>query len=211
MPGPEIITCEQGSLQWFEARKGIPTASEFETLMKRLKSGKTSDTRRAYMLQLAGERLTGEPPEGFGSIYTDRGKALEPRARDLYAMWANVDPVQVGFIRNGDTGCSPDSLVGNDGMLEIKTKKPGLLIDAILSDTFLDEHKAQCQGGLWIAEREWIDLLVFWPGLPPFSKRAYRDEEYIKALAAEVATFNEEVAEVVAKVQAYGAIEALAA
>lgn len=201
-----VHRCEQGTAEWFDIRKGMPTASEFESLIKKGRDGKSpSATRRTYMLQLAGEILTGEPPEGFFSIYTERGKQLEPEARDLYAMLSDSTPDQVGFITNHGAGCSPDSLVGNDGMLEIKTKKPASLVDAIVTDAFLEEHKAQCQGALWVAEREWIDLVAYWPGLPPFIKRAYRDDEYIAALAAEVAKFNGELAAMVEKVRAYGA------
>lgn len=197
---------EQGSALWFDLRKGIATASEFEGLMKKGRDGKSpSATRRTYMLQLAGEVLTGEPPENFFSIYTERGKQLEPEARDLYAMLTDSEPEQVGFITNHGAGCSPDSLVGNDGLLEIKTKKPASLVDAIVTDAFLDEHKAQCQGALWVAEREWIDLVCYWPGLPPFIKRATRDDEYIALLAAEVTKFNAELAEMVEKVRGYGA------
>jgi hypothetical protein len=204
MSGPVIHNVEQGSLEWFDVRKGIPTASEFECIVKRLKSGGRSAERRTYLLQLAGEQLTGDPPEGFSSIYTERGKALEPEARDLYAMIADVEPQQVGFITNHGAGCSPDSLIGSDGMLEIKTKAPKYLIEAILADEFCAEHVAQCQGALWVAERDWIDLCVYWPGLPPLIKRAHRDEAYIANLAAEVAAFNAELAEVVATVRAYG-------
>lgn len=205
MSGPVIHHVEQGTLEWFDLRKGIATASQFECLMKRGRDGKTpSATRRTYMLELAAERLTGDPPENFSSIYTERGKLLEPEARDLYAMLTDTQPEQVGFITNHGAGCSPDSLIGADGLLEIKTKKPALLVDAIVTDEFLDEHKAQCQGSLWVAEREWIDLVAYWPGLPPFIKRAYRDEAYIAQLAAEVAKFNAELEAMVEKVRAYG-------
>jgi hypothetical protein len=200
----QIIDCEQGTPEWYESRRGIPTASEFECLVKRGKDGKPSATRRTYLLQLAGVVLTGELPENFTSVYTERGKRLEAEARDLYAMLADAEPVQVGFIRNGEKGCSPDSLVGAAGMLEIKTKKPALLIDAILADKFLEEHRAQCQGALWVAEREWIDLACYWPGLPPVIHRAYRDEPYIAALSDAVDAFNEELAQIVERVRAYG-------
>lgn len=205
---PAVVhNVEQGSLAWFDLRKGLPTASEFECIVKKGKDGKTpSATRRTYMLQLAGEILTGEPPEGFGSIYTERGKLLEPEARDLYAMLTEAAPEQVGFLTNHGAGCSPDSLIGNDGLLEIKTKKPALLVEAICEGKFLDEHKAQCQGALWVAEREWIDLCCYWPGLPPFISRAHRDEAYIANLAAEVARFNEELAAMVETVRAYGSL-----
>lgn len=201
----QIHRCEQGSTEWFDLRKGIPTSSEFECLMKRGRDGKTpSATRRTYMLQLAGEVLTGEPPEGFFSIYTERGKQLEPEARDLYAMLTDTVPEQIGFITNHGAGCSTDSLIGEAGILEIKTKKPALLVEAIDSGTFVEDHRAQCQGALWVAEREWIDLTLYWPGLPPFIKRAYRDETYIAALADAVAAFNDELAKLVEKVRAYG-------
>lgn len=201
-----IHHCEQGTPEWFDIRKGMPTASEFECLMKKGRDGKTpSATRRTYMLQLAGEILTGEAPENFTSLYTERGKFLEAEARDLYAMVTDSTPEQVGFVTNHGAGCSPDSMIGADGMVEIKTKKPALLVDAIVTDVFLDEHKAQCQGALWVAEREWIDLVAYWPGLPPFIKRAYRDEDYIALLAAEVSRFNAELAAMVEKVRAYGA------
>lgn len=200
----QIINCEQGTPDWYEARKGIPTTSEFECLVKKGVGGKPSATRRTYLLQLAGEVLTGELPENFTSIYTERGKRLESEARDLYVMLTDAEPEQVGFIRNGPKGCSPDSLIGSDGMLEIKTKKPAVLIDALLADKFLEEHKAQCQGALWVAEREWIDLCCYWPGLPPVIHRATRDEAYIAELSRAVDEFNADLAEVIARVRAYG-------
>lgn len=208
----EIHHVEQGTPEWFDLRKGIPTASEFECLIKKTAAGKPSATRQTYMLQLAGEVLTGEPPENFFSLYTERGKRLEPEARDLYAFLSDSEPAQVGFLTNHGAGCSPDSLIGDVGMLEIKTKAPKTLIEAILADEFCAEHKAQCQGALWVAEREWIDLAVYWPGLPLFVKRAHRDEAYIATLAEAVEAFNTELAGVVEKVRGYGTTtQALAA
>lgn len=200
----EILTCEQGSPDWFAARAGVPTASEFSTVLATGRGGGESKTRRTYLLKLAGEIITGQCAEPFANAHMDRGHALEPEAREHYAFLHDCEPQQVGFIRNGPKGCSPDGLIGKDGLVEIKTKLPHLLLDALLRDDFLSEHKAQCQGALWVAEREWIDLAVYWPGLPLFVKRAYRDEAYIKTLAEAVDAFNAELAEVVAKVRAYG-------
>lgn len=194
----------QGTEEWFRLRAGIPTASEFATVMALGKDGGASKTRRTYMLKLAGEVVTGEPTESFTNFHTERGKAWEPEARERYAFLTETEPQLVGFIRNGDAGCSPDSLIGADGMLEIKTKLPHLLLEVLLKDTFPAEHKAQCQGALWLAEREWIDIAVYWPRLPVFIKRAYRDEPYIAGLKAAVDTFNAELAETVEKVRAYG-------
>lgn len=197
----QIVECDQGSDAWFRARMGIPTASQFATVMASGRGGGESKTRRTYMLKLAGEILTGEPMDSFGNCHTERGKEMEPDARNTYSFMRDVEPQLVGFIRNGQKGCSPDSLIGNDGMLEIKTKLPHLQVDCLLSDRVPPEHKAQCQGALWIAEREWIDFVSYWPGLPLFVTREHRDEEYIAKLVAAVDEFNDELAHMVERVR----------
>lgn len=199
----QIFNCEQGTPEWYAARAGIPTASEFDTVMAKGKGGGESKTRRTYMLKLIGERLTREPMWSYSNEHMERGKAMETEARDLYQMIAELECQQVGFLRRGDAGCSPDSLVGDNGMLEIKTKLPHLQLDCILYDELPAEHRAQCQGQLWIAEREWVDFVSYWPGLPLFAKRVFRDEDYIKRLAEAVRVFNAEMEETIAKVQQY--------
>jgi hypothetical protein len=196
----QIIECDQGTPDWLKARAGIPTASQFGTVMAK-GEGKT---RRTYLLKLAGEILTGEPMESYSNGHMERGHAMEGEARDLYCFAHDCKPERVGFIRNGQKGCSPDSLIGESGMLEVKTKLPHLLLECLLRDEFPPEHKAQCQGALWVAEREWIDIAVYWPGLPLFVKRAYRDESYILTMSAAVNAFNAELQEIVARVKAHG-------
>jgi len=200
----QIIDVEQGSPEWFSARMGIPTASEFSTVMAKGRGGEDSKTRKTYMLKLAGEIITGEPMETFTNVHMERGKAMEDEARDLYCFMGDADAMRVGFIRNGDKGCSPDSLIGEDGALEIKTKLPHLLIELLLKDEFPPEHKAQCQGVLWVAEREWIDIGIYWPKLPLFVKRAYRDDGYIANMAGAVSLFNEELAATVEQIRRFG-------
>lgn len=196
----EIIDCEQNSEAWLRARLGIPTASCFADVLAK-GEGKT---RRSYMLKLAGEILTGEPTENFTTPAMERGHAMEDEARSMYAFMFNAEPARVGFIRNGDKGCSPDSLIGADGGLEIKTKRSDLLIDTILRDRVPPEHVAQVQGFLWVAEREWCDIVCYWPRLPLFVKRVSREGAYIQTLADAVALFNEELAETVEKIRRYG-------
>ncbi len=198
----KVHTCEQGSPEWFAIRAGMPTASEFATIMSKGKGAAPSKVRRTYMLKLAGEVITGEPMESFSNVHTERGKAMEAQARDIYAMMQDVDPEEVGFIVNGAKGCSPDSLVGANGMVEIKTKLPHLQLDVLLAGELPDDHKAQCQGQLWVAEREWVDFVSYWPKLPLFVTRAYRDEEYIKTLSGAVDAFNDELASLVEQVRA---------
>lgn len=201
----EIIDVEQNSPEWFAARAGIPTASRFATVMASGKGGGESKTRRDYMLSLAGEIITGVPTESYSNADMERGHEMEPEARMHYAFTRFVEPQQVGFIRNGQKGASPDSLLGDDGLLEIKTKQPNRHLDVLLRGEFPAEHKAQCQGALWVAEREWIEIAVYWPRLPLFVVRAYRDEAYIRDLARAVEVFNAELAETVDRVRAYRA------
>ena len=198
-----VYDCEQGSEDWFRARMGIPTASEFGTVLAP-RAGSEGKMRRTYLHKLAGEIITGEPMERYGNAHMDRGHEMEAEARSLYAFMSDADPTQIGFLRNGQKGCSPDSLIGDAGVLEIKTKLPHLLIDCILKDDFPAEHKAQCQGALWVAEREWVDIAVYWPRMPLFVKRAYRDEEYISKLSDAIDAFNADLAAVVDRIKAYG-------
>lgn len=199
----QIIDCEQGTPEWFSARLGIPTASMFSTVMASGKGGGPSLTRAKYMRELVGERITGTAQEGFSNQHMERGKLMEAEARDLYAFVHDEQLARVGFIRNGDKGCSPDSLVGKPGMAEVKTALPHILIETLLADRAPTEHTAQCQGNLWVAEREWIDLIVYWPKMPLFVKRLYRDEVYIAAMAKAVALFNEELAEMEARIRKF--------
>jgi hypothetical protein len=199
-----VFSCYQNSREWFACRLGLPTASEFATVLAKGKGGGESLTRRKYLQALAAEIITGEPGERYSNPYMERGKAMEDEARRCYAFMHDADPERVGFIRNGRKGCSPDSLLGADGMLEIKTKRGDILIDLLLRDEFPPEHKAQTQGALWVAEREWIDLACYWPGLPLFVKRVQRDEPYIRDLAASVDRFNEELSAIVERIRCYG-------
>lgn len=201
MSGLEIINCEQGSAEWHRARAGVPTASEFDTVMAKGRDGGPSKTRRTYMLTLIGQIATGEVIEGFSNIHTARGHALEPKVRELYAFCSDEPPVPVGFMKRGKAGASPDSLVGEKGLLEIKTKLPHLQLEVLLADEMPAEHKPQVQGQLWVAEREWVDFCSYWPGLPMFQKRVYRDEAYIKTIAAAVDRFVEEMQELMHRLQ----------
>lgn len=198
----QIHNVNQNTEEWARLRLGLPTTSMFATILAKGKDGGASVTRRAYLYKLAGEILTDEPAENFTNDHMARGHEMEGAARDLYAFMRDADPELVGFITNYGAGCSPDSLLGEDGMLEIKTKLPHLHIEALLRDGIPPEHKAQCQGQLWIAEREWLDLAIYWPKLPLIVRRVHRDEAYIRDLAAAVVTFSGELAQLVERVRA---------
>lgn len=196
----QVFDMEQGTAAWLEARRGIPTASMFATVMAK-GEGKT---RSKYMRALAGEILTGETSETFSNFHMERGKAMEDEARDTYAFIHDLDPIRVGFVRNGAKGASPDSLIGENGGLEIKTALPDIQIDRLERNRLPPEYVAQVQGNIWVTEREWWDFVSFWPKLPMLRVRVYRDDEFIKTLADEVDRFNDELAALVERIRNYG-------
>jgi hypothetical protein len=204
----QIIDCEQGTPEWFAARLGLPTASEFKTLLSIKKDAKDKVTRQTYMRKLAGEVLTGRPAETYTNAHMERGHEQEDEARKLYAFMADTRPERIGFIRNGQKGCSPDSIIGADGGLEIKTALPHIQIERLERDEFPAEHKAQVQGNLWISERQWWDFVSYCPDLPLFRTRVYRDDQYIADLAKAVDQFNEELDGLIDRIRRYGMAEA---
>lgn len=197
----EVFTMPQGSEEWFAARRGIVTASEFATVMAQGRGGGDSKTRRTYMLKLMGERLTGDPMYHYVNDHMERGHEQEPDARNMYAFQADVEPEPVGFIKNGSVGCSPDSLIEHAGILEIKSKLAHLHLDVLLADCVPSEHVAQIQGQLWVAEREWCDFVSYCPKLPLFVKRVHRDEAYIARIRKAVDIFECELVTLMETVQ----------
>jgi len=190
----EIFHCEQNTDEWLRVRLGIPTASRFATVMAKGRDGKSdSKTRRDYLLDLVGERITGDPAETFSNRHTERGHEVEPEARAMYEFITDNELKQVGFIRNGDKGASPDSLISNDGMFEGKSRLPRLQAELLLADRVPPEHMPQLQGQLWVAERDWVDFMSYCKKMRPFIKRVYRDEELIKRIAEAVRIFNDEL------------------
>lgn len=190
----KIVTdIEQGTPEWLALRLGIATASELDCL---LVSGKHPTgfgvAAFTYMDQLIGERITEEAAElPFQTKATIRGHEQEGVAQSLYEAREEVDIQKVGIILNHGIGYSPDGLIDRNGLIEIKTKLPKFQVGVILAGEIPKEHIAQCQGGLWASEREWIDFISYWPGMPLFVKRAYRDEALISKIAERVKSFYE--------------------
>ena len=198
----EYFHCEQGSDEWNELRRGLVTASMFKTVMAQGKAkGEDSKSRREYMLKLMGERLTGDPMYSYQNDHTERGHGQEPEARDMYAFMTDLEPKPIGFIKNHGVGCSPDSLIGDDGMLEIKTKLAHLQLDVLLTGKLPAAHVAQVQGQLWVAERKWCDFVSYCPRLPLFKIRVFRDERYIEGIAKSVDLFEREMATLMEAIQ----------
>ena len=197
----EVFDFEQGTIEWFEARRGIATASRFSDLLAK-GEGKM---RRRYMLDLAAEIITGRIAESYTNGFMERGHEQEDEARKMYALLTEAEPMKVGFVRNGNVGASPDSLLGEDGGLEIKTAMGAIQIDRLDKGVFPAEHRAQVQGSMWVTGRSWWDFVSYCPGLPLLALRVERDDAYIANLAAEVESFNADVATMVERIKGYGA------
>jgi hypothetical protein len=190
----------QGSPEWLSLRAGIPTASCFEKILT--PGGEPSKQATAYLYKLVAERIIGRPIDTFtGTPWTERGTQFEAEAVAYYETMRDLDTVKVGFVTNdaGTVGASPDRLVGDEGVLEIKVPAPHTHVGYLLSRAVEKDHKVQVQGQLWVAERQWCDVLAYSPdGLPPIIIRVERDDEYIRKLAAVVGEFASKVEEAVA-------------
>jgi hypothetical protein len=206
-----ILDVVQGSTEWFEARKGIPSASKFGTIMASGKDGSESITRLEYLRRLAGEVITGRvAEETFKSGAMERGKEMEPRAIADYERRRNVTVQRVGLGINfsGLKKCcaSPDGLVGFDGGLETKTMRPDKMIPLLeRGATMQPEHRAQVFGNMLVFERDWWDFKIFYEGMPPLEVKVRRDEAYIRELHNGIQIFNHDLQTMVAKLKAMGA------
>lgn len=189
----------QRSPQWFEARLGRITSSIVGKAFGRLKrSNERTKEAIDVMDTLCAEQITGEPARRVNALAW--GVAHEDEARAAYAFLKNAEIKQVGFIPHptiANAGCSPDSLVGADGALELKAPTSATHLRTLLADAVPEEHLPQLHWVLGCTGREWIDFVSYDPRFPPemrlFVKRVERDDEEIKRLEAEAIAFLEEL------------------
>lgn len=198
----EIIECQQGTQAWLEARMGIVTASEVHCVMANGRNGEPSKTRALYMRRLAAEIITGRPCAYFdGNDDTERGKELEPVIAEIYSQANSQIVTDVGFIKNGRIGCSPDRLIGEDGGLEIKSKRPYTQIEVLERGDIPPEYIKQVQTCLMVTERDWWDFVSHSEGLPLFIKRVFRNDKLIADIQVAVDLFNDDLDALVEKLK----------
>lgn len=194
----KVIDCAQGSDEWHAARLGIATASCFGAILATIKSGEAAE-RKNYRARLVVERLTGVPVSNFQSSAMKQGTEREPIARIAYEAHTGRFVETVGFIRHDEleAGCSPDGMIDDNGLLEIKCPELATHLSYLRLDREPAAYTAQIQGQLWIAEREWCDFASFHPEFPDrlqmVVRRVYRDEKAIASLQFAVGVFMEEV------------------
>ena len=184
---------DQGSQEWLNMRLGLITCSEIKTIRA---DGAGAQT---YINGLAYERITGESSAVFsGNLWTERGHELEPVAREAYERKTGFKVGQVSFIKNLGFGYSPDGVVGDNGLIEIKTKQPKDQIALLRSGDIPKEHLDQLDGGLLCSNREWIDFVAYCPNLPIFIKRVYAKDriQQIEKLNELIAKYNVQIEDV---------------
>jgi len=191
----EIIKdIDQGSADWHSLRLGKVTASRVKDVLSKGRGTATSKTAETYMMELLAERLTGQAKPFFENDAMRWGTETEPQARAMYELKSGNTVDEVAFIVKDDfIGVSPDGLIGDDGMLEIKCPTTITQVKRALSDKYSKDYYEQIQMQLWVAEREWCDFLSFDPRLDVAAgyllQRVERDEEFIKNMNDKVYAF----------------------
>lgn len=198
---------DQGSTEWHMERLGRVTASRVADIVAKTKSG-YSTSRDNYAAQLIVERLTGVPTESFTNAAMQWGTDMEPEARAAYEFYRACEVDQVGFVPHpdiGDTGASPDGLVGTDGLIEIKAPLSATHIDTLLRRVVPGKYITQMQWQMACTGRQWCDFVSYDPRMPEsmrfFCTRVERDASMIADLEREVIAFLNEVRETVIKLK----------
>lgn len=186
----------QGTDEWLLARCGYVTASRVADVIAMTKAGKPGASRATYMGQLIAERLSGEPASSFSSAAMQWGTETEPMARGAYEFAQGVTVVEEGFIHHHSiamAGMSPDGLVGDDGLLEIKCPNTSTHIDTLLGAKAPAKYIDQMQWQMACSGRQWCDFVSFDPRMPinmnMFLTRIERDDDRIEYLEKSVIEF----------------------
>lgn len=186
----------QGSEAWLEARRGVITASRFKDARDKLKGGGSSKACLGYAFDIARERVGGKAPQKFQNAAMRTGTEQESFARLAYESRTGELVEETGFFTTDDRlfGVSVDGLVGDDGIIEIKTmvSSDTLFTAVVKGDT--SEYIDQCNGAMWLLGRLWVDLILWAPDLEPIGKhltikRIARDDDVINLLEADLLQF----------------------
>lgn len=196
----KIIDCEQKSPEWHAARCGIPTASGFDKIVT--SQGVPSKQRQKYMYQLAGERVCNVAEESYQNAAMLRGIEIEEEARKFYEFTTGESARKVGFCVSdcGRWGASPDGLVGEDGLLEIKCPSLAVHVGYLLDAKLPTDYFQQTQGQLYVTGRRWSDFLSYYPGLRPLLIRVTPEAAFHVSLGLELVGFCAELDGIVRRI-----------
>lgn len=201
---------EQGTQEWLQLRCGSITGSRIADMLKTIKSGAYAASRIDYAYDLALERLTGEPQNtDLSNVkWVQDGKAWEDDARAMYEFTNDLEVERIGFASHDIIemfGASPDGLIGDSGVLEIKCPKPKTHLAYLIEKVMPAEYVPQVNAELSCTGREWVDFVSYNPKFPPnlrfFCVRHYRNNRIIADMEESVNDFNDEVEEILEKLK----------
>lgn len=192
-----IHTAPQGSQEWLDARRGVITGSRFKDCRDKLKSGAPSKKCTDYAMDVARERVGGRTPDIFANAAMRTGTEQEPFARAAYEAKTGNFVEEAGLITTDDGlfGVSVDGLVGDDGIIEIKTMVSSDTLFTAVVDGDISAYTDQCNGAMWLLGRKWVDLILWAPDLDPIGRqltiiRIERDDDIIEELEGDLMAFE---------------------
>jgi exodeoxyribonuclease (lambda-induced) len=187
------LQLDQGSEEWLTARRGKITGSRFKDARDKLKGGQPSKACIGYAMDVARERIGGSAPSKFLNAAMRTGTEQEPFARAMYEARTGHMVDEAGFYLSDDAvfGLSPDGLIDDDGVLEIKTMVSSDTLFTAVADGDVSAYMDQCHGYLWLLGRKWVDLVLWVPDLSHMAiHRIDRDEDYIEAMETDLMAFS---------------------
>lgn len=186
------LQLDQGSEEWLTARRGKITGSRFKDARDKLKGGQPSKACLGYAMDIARERIGGSAPPKFQNAAMRTGTEQEPFARAMYEARTGHMVDEAGFYLSDDAvfGLSPDGLIDEDGVVEIKTMVSSDTLFTAVADGDVSAYMDQCHGYLWLLGRQWVDLVLWVPDLSHMAiHRITRNEDAIEALEADLMAF----------------------
>lgn len=189
---------DQNSPEWLELRKGKFTASTFKDLFMK----ETTQGYQDAIYKVAFERLTNESPESFSNEWMQRGHELESEARRWYELETFNKVHNGGFFEyNSWIGASPDGLIGDDGLIEIKCPKYSTMMDYLIKKELPKAYYYQVHGQLLVTDRQWCDFVAYHPSLPKLILRIERDKEVDKEIFEKLFKAIKEVEQIINKLK----------
>ena len=190
------LEIEQNTPEWYAARLGMPTASSFNKIIT--SKGALSTQRTKYLYKLAGERILGYPEESYQNSHMERGSELEAEARNLFEVISETEVDQIGFCyldERKTIGCSPDGLIGENEILEIKAPSLAVHVEYLIKGKLPTTYFQQVMGSLYVTGREKANFFSYYPGMKPLHIIVERDEIFIAKLAKALDDFVVELDE----------------
>jgi hypothetical protein len=187
----------QGTQKWHDLRRGVLTSTAIKSLITPTGKLADNDKTRAHVYEITAQRITGRTEPSFQSFDMMRGHEEEALARELYG-----GALECGFVTNDKlgflVGYSPDGLVGDDGLIEIKSAKAKIQVERMVANVCPPEHYAQVQTGLWVTGRKWCDFISYSNGMAMMVVRVFPELAYFDLIEQAANHFEAKVAEVVA-------------